>query len=229
MAGLSKPAAPAPPSSETAAARGHRYPITLTVQSGGAIIDSNTFNIGTAESFLHDANLGGTADGGLTKLSTGTLTLSGSDTYTGSTRIVGGALQLGSATALPSGNSVVFGSATTNGTLDLNGFGPTVSSLGIAAGATATNQIITNNSATTASSLNFATGTSNFAGVIKDGTTQTTALTVGSGSLTLSGANTFTGGTIVNGGTLRVNGSLAATGIASVNTEPRSLASACQV
>ena len=51
-------------------------PLSLIVKSGGAIIDSNGFSINSLESFQHDASLGATLDGGLTKNGTGTLTLS---------------------------------------------------------------------------------------------------------------------------------------------------------
>jgi autotransporter-associated beta strand protein len=74
-------------------------PITVNVKAGGAIIDSNTFAIGTSKPLLHDASLGATPDGGLTKLNTGTLTLSGANTYTGNTTIKGGTLALSSSTS----------------------------------------------------------------------------------------------------------------------------------
>ncbi len=74
-------------------------PLTVNVKAGGAIIDSNNFNIATAKALLHDAGLGATLDGGLTKKSTGTLTLSGNSTYTGTTTIQGGTLALVSSTS----------------------------------------------------------------------------------------------------------------------------------
>ena len=57
-------------------AAGHNAPLTLYVKAGGAIIDSNGFNIGALLPLLHDPALGGTPDGGLTKLGGGTLSLS---------------------------------------------------------------------------------------------------------------------------------------------------------
>jgi fibronectin-binding autotransporter adhesin len=70
---------------------------TLTgarVQAGGAVIDTNGFNITIAQPLVHDFAPGSTADGGLTKIGVGTLTLTGGNLYTGPTRITGGTLQV---------------------------------------------------------------------------------------------------------------------------------------
>jgi autotransporter-associated beta strand protein len=67
---------------------------TDIVQAGGAIIDDGGFAITIAQPLVHDPNLGATLDGGLTKLGTGTLTLSGANTYTGPTMIDAGTLAL---------------------------------------------------------------------------------------------------------------------------------------
>lgn len=66
------------------------------VKSGGAVIDTSTFNITIGQALLTDAvSLGG----GLTKLGSGTLTLTGTNTYTGNTTISAGTLTLGSSAA----------------------------------------------------------------------------------------------------------------------------------
>ncbi|MEO7100119.1 MAG: autotransporter-associated beta strand repeat-containing protein, partial [Luteolibacter sp.] len=59
------------------------------VQSGGAFIDTNTFNITIGQALLN-----GGGSGGLTKSGTGTLTLSAASTYTGNTTVNGGTLSI---------------------------------------------------------------------------------------------------------------------------------------
>jgi fibronectin-binding autotransporter adhesin len=63
---------------------------SATVNSGGAFIDSNGFNI-----TIGQALLAGSPSGGLTKSGTGILTLTGANTYTGGTTISDGTLQIG--------------------------------------------------------------------------------------------------------------------------------------
>ena len=65
------------------------------VQAGGAIINTNTFSDTISQALLHDATLGTTPDGGLTKAGAGTLTLSGTgNTYNGNTTVDNGTLQI---------------------------------------------------------------------------------------------------------------------------------------
>jgi len=59
------------------------------VKSGGAVIDTNTYDITIAQSLLTD---GTSLGGGLTKTGVGSLTLSGTNTYTGVTTINAGRL-----------------------------------------------------------------------------------------------------------------------------------------
>lgn len=65
---------------------------TANVQAGGAKIDSNGFNVTVAQPLVHDTTPGAAGDGGLTKLGTGTLTLSGTSTYAGPTSVNAGTL-----------------------------------------------------------------------------------------------------------------------------------------
>ncbi len=65
---------------------------TVTVQAGGAVIDSNGFGATMASNLMTDPNLNGTTDGGLTKLGAGSLRLTGANTYTGPTAVEGGTL-----------------------------------------------------------------------------------------------------------------------------------------
>ena len=62
------------------------------VQAGGAIIDVQGYNASMKQALEHDPALGGTPDGGLTKLGEGILTLLYWNTYTGDTTVNGGTL-----------------------------------------------------------------------------------------------------------------------------------------
>jgi len=79
----------------------------------GAIIDTANHNITIGQSLLHDANLGETPDGGLTKLGSATLTLTNANTYDGQTTVNAGAIQIRHAAALGSaaGGTVVSNNA----------------------------------------------------------------------------------------------------------------------
>lgn len=67
---------------------------TVNIGNGGAIIDTNTFDISIAAPLLANGT------GGLTKNSTGTLTLSGVNTFRGDTTISAGTLNLADSGAL---------------------------------------------------------------------------------------------------------------------------------
>ncbi len=86
---------------------------TANVKGGGALIDTNGFDITIAQSLLS-----GTAnDGGLTKSGTGTLTLAGANTFVGATTINTGTLNLSNQNAVQNstltmnGGTVVFDSS----------------------------------------------------------------------------------------------------------------------
>lgn len=64
--------------------------LTANVQSGGAKIDTNGFDITISQSLVHDATT--PTDGGVTKSGIGTLTLAGDSQYNGPTRVVEGSL-----------------------------------------------------------------------------------------------------------------------------------------
>ena len=107
---------------------------TANVQTGGALINTNSYNVTVGQGLLS----GGPSDGGLTKLGAGMLTLSGSgNTYTGATTVNGGTLALGQGGSL--GNTAVsvtdgatFGLAYTSDSNVVNAG----SSLSLASGAT---------------------------------------------------------------------------------------------
>jgi len=93
------------------------------VKSGGAKIDTNTYNITIGQALLHDAGLGGTADGGLTKDGAGTLTLSGVNTYTGDTTVNEGTLVLADAEVAGQLKFIITGTGETTNSNKITGAG----------------------------------------------------------------------------------------------------------
>ena len=185
---------------DTSSASTHNVALNATVTPAAVTVAANT-----NYTISGSGGIGGV--GGLTKSGTGNLTLSTNDTYLGPTAIQNGKLILGSFGALPTNTVLTLGSGTTSGVLDLNGNGATVTSLSTSG--TGTGNIIANGG-TGQATLTVAGGTSTFGGTIKDTITtgsQSVALSVTGGSLTLTGTNTYTGPTSVStGATLQVGG-----------------------
>lgn len=140
------------------------------------------------------AGIGGT--GGLTKLDTGTLILSGANSYGGATDIEGGILRVLGGAAIPAMSAVTVAAG---GTLDV-GAAQAIGSLGGAGRVTLTGGDLT------AGGTNASTA---YSGVMSGSGGFTKA---GTGTLTLNGVNTYTGATNVSGGTLALGatGSIAA-------------------
>ena len=166
---------------------------TANVLQNGAIIDPQTYNITISQALLHAASLGTSLDGGLTKLSSGTLTLSGSNTYTGPTTINQGTLTLANSAAL------LLSTLNTSGAGTLSFGALTAATIGGLSGSGAlalTNTASSNNGvALTVGGNNLNTA---FSGNLSGGTLTKT----GTGLLTLSGSDTYTGGTTVSAGLL---------------------------
>ncbi|MFO0189821.1 MAG: beta strand repeat-containing protein, partial [Planctomycetia bacterium] len=147
--------------------------------------------------------------GSLTKVGSGTLTLSAANTYTGGSTISAGRLAVGNAAALGASTGPL---AVNAGTLDLGGFSVNVGALSGSAGAV----ITTSTAAGTATLTTNAASNSTFAGTIQDNGSGVVALTkTGAGQLTLTGVNTYSGTTTISGGVLIASSSSALPGFAS--------------
>jgi len=166
--------------------------LTFTFAGGGASAPAGTFTY-----TLTAADVAANGAGGLTKLGTGTLTLSGTNTFTGPTNINAGTLTLGNALALQ-GSTLNYngaGGALSFGTLTSATFG----------GLQGTQSLVLQNSSSTAVALTVGgNGTSTtYSGVL---TGPGSLVKTGAGSLTLTGNNTYAGATTVNSGTLVLSG-----------------------
>lgn len=133
------------------------------------------------------------AGGGLTKVGTGALTLTGINTYTGATTISGGTLALSGFGSIASSSLV-----TVNATLDISAITPSFAAITTPTGGSS--GIV--NLGT--KGLFITNGSTEFAGVIQG----TGGLEVGGGTQTLTGVNTYTGATNLIRGTLVVDGSI---------------------
>jgi autotransporter-associated beta strand protein len=178
----------------------------ITILDLGSTADGVITNSGSTNAVLNVQFGGGSGtiqDGathttGLTKDTTGTVTLSGNSTYSGATTVSMGTLKAGSTTGLSSASAF-----TVDATLDLNGFNSTIASLsGSSTG------VVTNSGASPAVLTVGGTGT--FAGTIQDGSS-TTGLKMSGVMLTLTGTNTYSGGTTFAAGVLNL-GSASAIG-----------------
>ena len=112
-------------------AAGSNIVLNLIVKSGGAIIDTAGFDVTNTLALQHDSTLGGTADGGLTKLGAGVLALNAANNYTGNTTISAGTLIIN--------GSIATGAVTNYSGATLGGRGTIGGNVGFASGAMVTN------------------------------------------------------------------------------------------
>ena len=161
---------------------------TFSSLTGGTLANGTITNDGgnyALQNGTVSAILAGT--NGVTKTSSNTLTLTGSNTYSGATTIAGGTLLLSGTGTL--GTSAI---SISGGTLNMGGKSLT-NTLGSLTGGTLSNGTLTNNSG----NYDLQDGTVSAVLAGTNGVNKTT-----SGSVTLTGANTYTGTTTVSSGTL---------------------------
>jgi autotransporter-associated beta strand protein len=162
--------------------------------SGVVTLGAGTLTTGNDNtSTIFSGSMSGT--GGLTKVGTGTFTLSAPVTYSGATNVNAGTLQAGNANVFAPNSAFTVASGAT---LDLNGLDQSIASLAGAGSVTLGAGTLTAGSDNT---------NTTFSGDISGGGGLTK---VGSGALTLSGTSLYIGATNINAGTLVVDGSIAA-------------------
>jgi autotransporter-associated beta strand protein len=179
------------------------YLTKVNVKSGGAIIDSRSYAVTIPQVLNHDADLGLSLDGGLTKRGTGTLTLATTNTYNGLTTVEAGALKLGVDNAVLAGGYVLVAS---NAVFDVNGKVETLAGLGGSG-------VVTNNSLLTVSQ-----------GVAPGGTNAIGTLTLAATPAALSGLLVVDVATNGACDRLHVQGNLNLSGLSLSLANPEALA-----
>jgi autotransporter-associated beta strand protein len=165
------------------------------VRNGGAIINSNSYDVTIAQALVH-SNIGGdnATDGGLSKTGGGKLTLTGASTYTGATTINAGTLALGSSGSIDNSSGVSLG---TVGTFDVSAktSGYTVNSL------SGSGSVIGNLTVSSQLAIGNSPGTVNFSGNLSLATTATYLYELTGGGSTADLAN-VTGSITLGSGTI---------------------------
>ncbi|MBC8097358.1 MAG: autotransporter-associated beta strand repeat-containing protein, partial [Akkermansiaceae bacterium] len=231
-------------------------PVKGLINLGGVTTTSGrtTFNVGTTGDLTADLTVSAVlknevlqTSGGLNKIGTGKMVLSGANTYAGFTVVNEGILRIQNSAALGSSSgggalTIVDGFTTNGATLEIDGslniaesflvrgYGDTAKAVfdAVSGSSTFTGNIITYGNSASNVRINVATGASltHSGGVISNSGdldpgygAQVNGITkTGGGSLVLNSANTYVGTTTINGGILAVNGSLASASAVTVNS-----------
>src|SRR5204863_149682 len=154
----------------------------------------------------------------LTKLGSGSLTLSSANTYDGGTNINVGTVSIGNVAALGTGLATVGKNASTNVS---NSFSTIAYNLDLGGTSSGSGALVNSGTNTFICNVAFSANTSVGGSPTRrssDLISGSAALTkLGSGSLTLSSANTYDGGTNINVGTVSIgNAAALGTGLATV-------------
>lgn len=172
--------------------------LTLNTFRGITLTNTGTVDVGSGTTLSYGGIMA--SSGGLTKSGLGTLSLSGPNTYTGATTISGGTLSVSGAlsdsTALTVGSGATYNVNASDTVLSVAGTGTISTSL-------AGLKTLT---------LGGTSDSSNFEGVMQDGTGSLALTKTGSGTLTLTGNNSYTGATTISAGALILTNDAPTTG-----------------
>lgn len=160
---------------------------------GDFTIDSGEFTLGAilSDNFASTNKRLGWDGNSLTKLSNGTLTLSGTNTYTGTTTVSAGTLTLSGSGSMATSKGVDLASGTS---FDISGISVTGTSVKELSGSSGVNLC----------GKNIEIGSGNTSAIFSGDISGLggSLLKTGTGTLTLSGANTHTGGNTISSGKL---------------------------
>ena len=170
-----------------------------------------------------DAGVGGTTtianaisgSGSLTQDGSGRLILSGENSYSGDTTVSAGTLQVANANAIPSGAG--YGNVEVDGTFGLNDYDITLNGL------SGSGIVTTGASGAVTLAVGDNDQTSQFDGLILDGSGTIALTKLGAGTFVLTGTNSYSGATTVSAGILEASplSSLPLTGEVTVHAGAR--------
>ncbi|MEI6235469.1 MAG: C25 family cysteine peptidase [Planctomycetota bacterium] len=179
--------------------------LTVPSLTGSGTLDVTITNANIGSDNTTNAVFTGAITGaggyGITKLGTGTQTLSGTASYNGTTAINSGTLKCGAANVLPSGLATGDVNITSPGILDLNGNDQTINGL------LGTGTVDNLGGGTVTLTEGSGNSSTFYTGVIKNTTGTINLAKVGTGTLQIGGnvANSYSGTTLISGGTLKLS------------------------